>query len=505
MKRLADYIDAWLNRVTMYRLVVYVLSTLTIIGLGAALLGHLSTCPTEMVVSLFLLIGSAFITDSAMAKLFHVPTNSQSWLITALILFLIVHPATTILSGFALVLAGAISSASKFLITIKHKHFLNPAALAAAFLSLTGLQATTWWIGSALFWPFTLIFGLIVVRKMRRIPLVTSFITVAILVQAMSLVAAHQPFMTNFTAAVLSSPLLFLATIMLTEPATMPPRQNTQIIFGALVGVLYVTAWQIGPLIVYPEVALLIGNIFAYIVSPKVRVGLKLQEIQRVSSSVYNYVFAPSRNFAFMPGQFMEWTLPGVAYDSRGNRRSFTLASSPTEKTVQLGVKYYEPASTYKAALASLVPGDMVYASQLAGDFTLSSNQKQKLAFIAGGIGITPFRSMVKYLLDKNIPCDIILLYSVSDAAEIAYRDVFQAASKIGVKMIPILTKPPAQPTNLVQAKLSSSLIARLIPDYTERMFYISGPNLMVDRAKSYLEELDVAHGKIKTDHFSGY
>jgi ferredoxin-NADP reductase len=343
------------------------------------------------------------------------------------------------------------------------------------------------------------------VRKIRRFPLVLTFGTISVIFQALLFLHGQQDLGVSMKHALFASPLIFLGSIMLTEPATMPPRRGFQMLFGALVAILYIGAWQVGPFVIYPEVALLIGNVFAFAVSPKLRVRLQLKEIQRVSGRVYNYVFIPERHFNFLPGQYMEWTLAGVPYDSRGNRRTFTIASSPTEPTVQLGLKYYEPASTYKNEFEKMRPGDVIYGSQLAGNFTLSGNEHKKLAFVAGGIGITPFRSMIKYLSDKNQQADIIVLYEVSDPHEFAYVRELKDAGKVGVKIIPIVTNPKYRSSAVIGAKMSVELLGRLVPDHAERLFYISGPNTMVDAHKHYLRQLGVYDHRIRTDHFSGY
>lgn len=499
-------IDKLLNTITMYRLVVYVLGALAGLAIMFSFLGRISSSPTSLVVSLLLLVLSAYVADRGFGRLFNTPTNMESSLITGLILFLIVQPANSMAAGTALVAAGAVSSASKFLLAHNGKHLFNPAAFAAALLSLTGLQPVTWWVGSSTLWPFALILGLAVIRKIRRFPLFITFVLVASCLQYAVFVHSGQPALLNLKHALLASPLIFLSTIMLTEPATMPPRRNLQIVFAALVAVLYVTAWEIGPLAVYPEVALLIGNLFAYAVSPKFRVRLQLKEIQKISDHVYNYIFTPDRAFTFLPGQYMEWTLANVPYDSRGNRRTFTIASSPTESEVHLGVKYYEPASMYKKQLYDMKPGDTLYASQLSGNFTLGADaSNQKLAFVAGGIGITPFRSMVKYLTDNDLQSDIVVLYAVSNADEFAYTKVLKAAATVGVKTIPIVTDTTYREPGVVSAKISPKLLAQLIPDYSERLFYISGSSGIVDASHDYLRALGVPAGRIKTDHFSGY
>lgn len=499
-----QFIDNLLNRITMYRLVVYVLGILAVLGIVFSFFGKVSASPTVLVTSLSVILVAAYITDRGFGQLLNVPTNMESSLVSSLILFLIMQPATSVSGAVALAAGGAISSASKFILAWNNKHIFNPAAFAAAVLSLTGLQATIWWVGSSIFWPFTLVLGLAVVRKIRRFPLVITFASVSIVTQCLVFVADQQPLAGSIKHVLIASPLIFLATIMLTEPATMPPRRNLQIIFAVMVAVLYVMGWQIGPLIIYPEVALLIGNIFAFAVSPKFRVRLRLKEINKISDRVYDYVFEPNRQLKFIPGQYMDWTLPGVSYDSRGNRRTFTIASSPTEDVVHLGVKYYEPASMYKAKLIGLKPGATIYAGQIAGNFTLDSGS-QKLAFIAGGIGITPFRSMVKYLTDKNLKRDIILLYVVSNPQEFAYVSELRAGAQVGIKIIPVVTNTNYQANGVVTGKLGPELIERLVPDYNKRTFYVSGSSGLVDATHDHLKELKIPSRQIKTDHFSGY
>jgi ferredoxin-NADP reductase len=234
-------------------------------------------------------------------------------------------------------------------------------------------------------------------------------------------------------------------------------------------------------------------------------VRLQLKEVRQISDKVFDYVFQPDRKFKFIPGQFMEWTLADVPYDARGNRRTFTIASSPTETDIHLGLKFYEPASTYKAELERMQPGDVIYASQLAGNFTLNGNERRKLVFIAGGIGITPFRSMIKYATDKQMQVDITLIYVVGDSSEFAFKSELNEAAQVGVRTVPVVTDLTYSQPGVISAKLSSELIKNEVPDYGERIFYISGPNAMVDAAKEYLRSLGVSSSSIITDHFSGY
>lgn len=499
------YLDLALNRVTMYRLVVYGLGGLGCVSFLLAAGGRLAFSPPYMAASLVTLLVSAYAANRVFAGIWQIPTNSESWLITALILFFLLTPATHAAGLLPLAVAGILSSASKFVLAWRGKHIFNPAALAAAFMSFSNLGPASWWVGTSALFPFMAVLGFLVVRKVRRFPMVIVFGVVALVLQYILFAMHNLPVDVGMKHAITASPLVFLATIMLTEPATMPPRRGQQIVFAILVAVLYVTAWTVGPFVIYPEVALLLGNVFAYLVSPKFRLRLELKEVQQISERVYNYIFLPDRKFSFLPGQYMEWTLAGVPFDHRGNRRTFTIASSPTEDTVQVGLKYYEPSSTYKYEFSRLQAGDVVYASQLAGNFTLAGNENRKLAFIAGGIGITPFRSMVKYLSDTGAKCDIVLLYSVSDPAELAYKEELQEAAAVGVKTIALSPNADSGYPGVIPRALSSELIAKTVPDYGERMFYISGPETMVQAAKGYLRSLRVSDLNIRTDHFSGY
>lgn len=489
-----NLIDRYLNKITMYRLVVYGLCVIAGAGLLLALLGYLSLSPADLVITLAVLLISSYLTEIIFAKIWGVPANSESWLITGLILFLILQPANDV-AGFAVAaLAGVIAIASKYILAVRGKHIFNPAALAASVLSLSALAATTWWVGSSSLWPVLLLVGLAVVRKIRRFQLVFTFAAIALLLPFVLDGLAGRLSFDNLQGALLVSPLIFLSTIMLTEPATMPSRRLHQLIFAAGVAVLYAPGWHIGSLYIYPEVALVLGNIYAFAVSPKLKLRLRLKQINRVSEHVYDYVFTPEQQFSFKPGQYLEWTLPHVASDNRGNRRTFTIASSPTESDVHLGIKYYEPSSTFKNTFRALKSGDSIYASQLAGNFTLDGNESKPLVFIAGGIGITPFRSMIKYITDRRLKVDITLLYQVSDATELAYTKEFEAAAVSGVKYLP-----------LISTRLDHDRLSQLVPDYARRIFYVSGPAAMVDSTAQILKSVGIPSDHIIRDHFSGY
>jgi ferredoxin-NADP reductase len=291
---------------------------------------------------------------------------------------------------------------------------------------------------------------------------------------------------------------------MLTEPLTSPTTRLLRLCFAGLIGFLCAPSIHIGSFYFTPELALIVGNLFAYAVGPRGRLVLTLDRVEEVAADTYDFVFSLPRKLGFRAGQYLEWTLGLERPDSRGNRRYFTIASAPTEDCLRLGVRFYQDSSAFKRALAGLVPGDTILASQLAGNFTLPSNPATKLVFIAGGIGITPFRSMLQYLLDRQEARPIVVLYGTERQEDIAYRDVLDAARReLGIGTVYAVAKEALR--GQYPGYIDARLVRTAIPDYKERTFYISGPQAMVKAVSDKLRRMGVRRSRIKVDFFPGF
>ena len=502
------FIDNLLNKITMYRLVLYVLGVLAAIATIFGALQILPYDPISLLFSIAVLVAVSWLTNKIFADAFHTQTNIESTYITALILALIIAPvAPRDLTGISFLIWAAIwATASKYILAVNKKHLFNPAAFAVALTALTINQSATWWIGGNVpMMAFVIIGGLLIVRKIRRGDLMLAFFSAAIIsILAGSL--GENPLVTIEKAA-LHAPLFFFAFVMLTEPLTTPPTRGKRIAYGAFVGVLFAPWIHVGSLYSTPELALLAGNVLAYILSPKAKYILKLKRIEKIGDGMYDFVFMKPP-LKFDPGQYLEWTLGHDRTDSRGNRRYFTIASSPTEPNLRLGIKFYEKPSSFKKKMLELAPGDEIMSGQLAGDFILPRDKKKELVFIAGGIGITPFRSMVKYLSDHGEKRSIVLFYSNKTEDEIAYRDVWDdAAQTIGLKTIYALTRADKTPlkNDEHQGRIDGELIRREVLDYRDRMFYISGTHAMVVSTEATLHSMGVPRSQIKTDFFPGF
>lgn len=490
----------------MYRLVLYVLTALVATATLFSVLGILPFSPINLVGSTLLILAVCWVSNRIFAKVFSAIPNVESVYITGFILALIITPvAPTDYAGIGfLVFASASAMASKYLFAIGKKHLFNPAAFGVALSALVLGQGATWWVAGPPLLPLVLVGGLLIVYKIRRFDLVLSFACVALL--TVVLTSPENAPLTVIGQTLQHSTFFFLALVMLTEPLTTPPTRLSRVLYGAIVGFFFAPNLHLGSLYLTPELALLIGNVFAYSVSPKGRFLLTLLEKKEIARGTYEFTFTSDRPLTFRAGQYLEWTLAHSPSDDRGNRRFFTIASAPTEDVVRLGVRVSESGSTFKRALMALESGAVISASQLAGDFVLPTNREEKLAFIAGGIGITPFRSQIQYLLDTKDGRSAVLLYSNKTAAEIAYKDLFEHAQKeIGLKTFYAVTDESNPPSGIYAGRIDGALIAREIPDYRERVFYISGPHAMVEAFETTLHTMGVLHANIKTDYFPGY
>jgi len=494
----------------MYRLVLYYLRFLVAAAAVLSFFHVLHYNALEIVASAVGLVAVCWGANWVFGRWFNAPTNHESATITALILTLIITPDLTPVNVLFMIAAGGLAMASKYVLAVGRKHVFNPAAIAVVLTAIGPQQAASWWVGTAAMLPFVLVGGLAVVRKIRRGRMVCTFFAAAALATVVYALFGGSDVLGSLRSLALTSSLFFLGFVMLTEPLTTPPTAHTRAWYAILVGVLLPPQVHLFGWYSTPELALVAGNIFAYVVSPKVKLFLTVRSKEPITPDSADFVFMPERPLHYKPGQYMEWTLPDEHSDNRGNRRYFTLASSPTEPELRIGVKFYERSSSYKAALLSIDSQTPVVAAQLAGDFTLPDDPAQKLVFIAGGIGVTPFRSMAKYLIDKQEHRTVTLLYSVHTPDDIAYREVFEEARRTaGLDTTYVLTGSNGASQSALphshHGRITAQLIQQTVPDYLERTFYLSGTHGMVTAMQQTLHELGVARSQIKTDFFSGY
>jgi ferredoxin-NADP reductase/Na+-translocating ferredoxin:NAD+ oxidoreductase RnfD subunit len=492
LNRFLTLVDNLLDRLTSYKLVLYFLYVILGWSLALSLFGQLFIKWYDIILSATVLVATCYVVNTLIAKRLNIPKNKESDLITALILTLILSPTHSINGLLILCAAGAAAMVSKYLLVINKWHIFNPAAFGAFFAGFVLNHYASWWVGTKYIVPLVFLGGMLVLRKMKRFTAVIAFELTALAAIALQtyLNDSGAAVWHNLWLALISTGMLFFAYIMLTEPFSSPRHISNYLPYALLVGFLY----GYSKLGITPEEALLIGNVFAYIVEPNRRLPLKFMHKITEAAGIESFVFTGKNNFKYTAGQYMEWTLSQHDSDFRGNRRYLTISSSPTEPDLMFSVKMPSAkSSAFKSRIDSFKKGDVILADGLAGEFALPKSEKQKLAFLAGGVGITPFRSMIKYAVDFGHQRDIRLIYSSSAKEQFAFVDLFADAEEFGVK------------TTYITNNIDSAKIKDVIEDYQERTFYISGPYAFVHAMQGHLLNLGVPSKQIKTDYFPGY
>jgi Na+-transporting NADH:ubiquinone oxidoreductase subunit NqrB len=161
MRSLIKILDAELNKYTMYRGLLYGLTSLLAIAEILAVIDAISISPVGLPISIITLIVSCYASNRLFAWLLKLPYNYESWLISALILACILPPAQTVERVLLIALCGAIAMASKYVIVYRGSNLLNPAAVGAFVMSVSGLLPSTWWIATPYLAPVTILLGLI--------------------------------------------------------------------------------------------------------------------------------------------------------------------------------------------------------------------------------------------------------------------------------------------------------------------------------------------------------
>ncbi len=227
-----------------------------------------------------------------------------------------------------------------------------------------------------------------------------------------------------------------------------------------------------------------------------------LDHVEDVAPNTRTFWFKTDRSVRYIAGQFIEMTLPHEGTDNRGHKRWFTLSSAPSEKLLSITTKHaIEQVSTFKQTLFGLPPGSEVTLSEPMGDFVLPKDVTIPLIFVAGGIGITPMRSMVKYLQDAGEQRDITVIYGARTLDDVAFKELFES---YGAKLDVVLSEQTHEWSGRT-GHLSAELILELAGDDSRKLIYISGPEPMVENLERDLKLAGVSSEKLVLDFFPNY
>jgi ferredoxin-NADP reductase len=231
---------------------------------------------------------------------------------------------------------------------------------------------------------------------------------------------------------------------------------------------------------------------------------LRFVRRQHEAENATTFYFEPDSPLAYTAGQYLNYTLPHPNPDNRGTRRSFTLSSFPEEPLLSLTTRLSTPRSSFKAALSELEPGAELEANGPHGRF-VSPQPVRPLALIAGGIGVTPFRSILGDLAARRIRANIVVLYS-NGTSDIPFHGFLDglAASWPELRLVYTVTGPDPSWHGLT-ARIDGDFIRQQVPDLERTHFFTSGPAGLVEAMRANLAGIGIPRDRITYEAFPGY
>jgi glycine betaine catabolism B len=205
---------------------------------------------------------------------------------------------------------------------------------------------------------------------------------------------------------------------------------------------------------------------------------------------IWEYTFRPERPVDFVPGQYVNVYIPDII-DPRGSTRTFSLTSLPDDPSLQFITKHFDLQSPYKGALQTFQVGDNARIGDAMGDLVLPKVSTIPLVFIAGGIGIASYISMLRSLIARREERPIFLFYAMRSKREQLFSD--------------LLASYPFAFTSHIVAP--NHLTAQEVRDTTppHALIYLSGSQSFVERLQAEFEHLGTPRSQIVFDYYDGY
>src|SRR5215212_207934 len=219
----------------------------------------------------------------------------------------------------------------------------------------------------------------------------------------------------------------------------------------------------------------------------------------------------------YIAGQFAFFHIGGVYNDPKGPIRHFTISSSPTENFIMFSTRIRD--SPYKKRLSTLEKGAKVKLRGPEGQFVLHEDYSKPAVFLSGGIGVTPFRSMIKYATDEHLPLKIVMFDSNRNRENVLFKKEFDDWANVNNNLKIIYTisedEQQQQPSSSAAdgwkgeyGRIDKALILKYLDRNTlnNSIFYICGPPSMLKAMQSLLQDdLDIPKERIKVEEFTGY
>lgn len=213
-------------------------------------------------------------------------------------------------------------------------------------------------------------------------------------------------------------------------------------------------------------------------------------------------------DFVFKPGQFLEMTLLNPSEtDAEGNSRAFSIASTPQDKFLLVATRLRE--SAFKRVLSHTPQGTLVKIDGPFGDLRLHNDSSRAAVMLCGGIGITPFRSIILNATENKLPHRIFLFYSNRRPEDAPFLEEMQAIEKQNphFKLIGCMTgvERSLRRWDGEKGKIDRKLLDKYLGELPSAIYYITGPPGFVAGMHTMLTDSGVDDDNIRTEEFGGY
>ena len=234
----------------------------------------------------------------------------------------------------------------------------------------------------------------------------------------------------------------------------------------------------------------------------------KLKDRKEVAEGTMAFWFEKPLGWTFKSGQYLDMTLlDPPETDSEGNVRSFSIASAPHEETLMVATRMRNTA--FKRALGAMPFGTAVKIEGPSGDLILESDFTRTAVFLAGGIGITPFRSMVHWAAKEKSPNRIVLFYSNRRPEDAPFLAELQSLERDNpkYKLIASMTEMEKshQPWKGETGLIDQGMLGRHLKSAASPIYYIAGPPAMVKGLHEMLGKTGMNDDDIRVEEFAGY
>lgn len=230
---------------------------------------------------------------------------------------------------------------------------------------------------------------------------------------------------------------------------------------------------------------------------------------EQLTSDCYTFYFKRNpESPEFTPGQYFEIKLDIKNPDERGDAHVFTISSSPLDRDFYtITTRIIQ--SSFKLRLAELKEGEMVQFDGPWNDLNFDENDKSPHVFLAGGIGVTPYHSIVKFAMEKNLTTQMILFVSWKNRSEMVFDDFFRQANNHmdNFSYIPTLTEESLNPSEWDGeiGRINDEMIKKYVSELNDAKYFFSGPPAMVTALKETVRGMGVPNEKIIFEEFEGY